>query len=79
METVFTGTVSDLLKKFIEEIKRQLDDNTLSFEEIHYNINIILDLFEELEKDEAICDKSRVIITVHPMGSFIYELEGDEE
>lgn len=67
------GTANDILKYFKDEIKLQLDDNTLSFEEIRYNTNLILELLENLEKDNNIVDSKKIEVTYNPMGNFQYK------
>lgn len=71
------GTLENIWKFFKEEINRQMQDNTISFEELHYNTNEILELMEELEENKIDSD-TLIQIEEHPMGGYVYKTIEEE-
>lgn len=67
------GTFEDLWKNFKEELKRQMEDNTISFEELRHNFTDILELMEEMESDKDIYSNTLVKIQENAMGGLNYK------
>lgn len=67
------GTYEDIWKSYKEELKRQMDDNTISFEELKRNFMDILDVMEQMEDDINIYPNTLVIIKENAMGNLYYK------
>lgn len=70
----FIGTKDNLWKYFKEEIKRQLDDNTIDFEELKNNFSDILEVMEKIQENQDIYGNTLLIIKESPMGSLYYKI-----
>ena len=69
-DTNVIGSVKDLKEFFKYEIAHQCMSFEIGYEELLYNIPVILELIEKLEKE-----KEDLIVKVieHPMGGYVYE------
>ena len=67
------GTMENVWKSYKEELKRQMDDNTISFEELRHNFTDILELMEEMESDTDIYSNTLVKIQENAMGGLNYK------
>lgn len=67
------GTKENIWKCYKEEIKRQLDDNTIDFDELKNNFSDILEVMEQIQENQDIYNNTLLIIKEHPMGSLYYK------
>lgn len=67
------GTMENIWKFFKEEITREMQDNTISFEVMQHNFNDMLEVMKELEQDKNIYPNTLIKIEEHPMGGYIYK------
>lgn len=68
------GTKENLWKSFKEEIKRQLDDNTIDFEELKNNFSDIMEVMGKIQDNQDIYNNTLLIIKESPMGSLYYKI-----
>ena len=68
------GTYENVWKFFKEEIKRQMDDNGISFQELNSNFKDILNIMEEIENDGDIYSNTLIVIKESPMGNLYYKV-----
>ena len=67
------GTMENIWKSYKEELKRQMDDNTINFEELKRNFTDILDVMEQMEGDINIYPNTLVKIQENAMGGLNYK------
>lgn len=67
------GTKDNLWKYFKEEIKRQLDDNTIDFDELKNNFSNIMEVMGEIQENQDIYGNTLLIIKENPMGNLYYK------
>ena len=68
------GTKENLWKYFKEEIKRQLDDNTIDFDELKNNFSDVLEVMGKIQENQDIYGNTLLIIKESPMGSLYYKV-----
>ena len=68
------GTYENVWKFFKEEIKRQMDDNGISFQKLNSNFKDILNIMEEIENDGDIYSNTLIVIKESPMGNLYYKV-----
>lgn len=68
------GTYEDIWKNYKEELKKQMDDNGISFQELNNNFKEILWLMERLEEDKNVYSNSLIMIKETPMGTLTYKV-----
>lgn len=68
------GTKENIWKGFKEEINRQLQDNTIDFEELKTNINDMLQVMIEIQENQDIYCNTLLKIKESPMGSLYYKV-----
>ena len=73
VDDAIVGTMENIWKSYKEELKRQMDDNTISFEELKRNFTDILDVMEQMEDDMNIYPNTLVIIKENAMGGLNYK------
>lgn len=78
-DTYIIGNKENLWKYFKNEIIRQLDDNTLDFEEMRYNVDDMLEVFDFIQDDEAIDPDTIIKVEQHVMGGFVYHIMKEVE
>ena len=67
------GTKENLWKYFKEEIKRQLDDNTIDFETLQDNINNILEVMKQIQENQDIYGNTLLIIKQNNFEDLYYK------
>lgn len=67
------GTKENIWKCYKEEIKRQLDDNTIDFDELKNNFCDIMQVMGEIQENQDIYNNTLLIIKESPMGSLYYK------
>ena len=73
IDDAIVGTMENIWKSYKEELKRQMDDNTISIEELKRNFTDILDVMEQMEDDTNIYPNTLVIIKENAMGNLYYK------
>lgn len=73
IDDAIIGTMEDIWKSYKEELKRQMDDNTISFEELRHNFTDILVVMEQMESDADIYPNTLVKIQENAMGGLNYK------
>ena len=68
------GTYEDIWKNYKEELKRQMDDNGVSFQELNSNFREILNLMEDIECNTDIYSTTLLMIKETPMGTLKYKV-----
>lgn len=68
------GTYEDIWKNYKEELKKQMDDNGVSFQELNSNFREILNLMEDIETNVDIYSNTLLMIKETPMGSLKYKV-----
>ena len=74
IDDAIVGTMENIWKSYKEELKRQMDDNTINFEELKRNFTDILDVMEQMEDDMNIYPNTLVIIKENAMGGLNYKI-----
>lgn len=67
------GTKDNLWNYFKEEIKRQLEDNTIDFDELKNNFSDIMEVMEKIQENKDIYGNTLLIIKENPMGNLYYK------
>ena len=75
---VLIGTWEDIWKNYKEELKRQMDDNGVSFQELNSNFRDILNLMDDIESNGDIYSTTLLMIKETPMGSLTYKVIEEE-
>ena len=73
IDDAIVGTMENIWKSYKEELKRQMDDNTINFEELKRNFTDILDVMEQMEGDINIYPNTLVKIQENAMGGLNYK------
>ena len=73
-EDAIVGTMENIWKNYKEELRKQMEDNTISFEELKNNFNEILEVMEEMENDTNVCFDTLVKIQENAMGCLYYKV-----
>lgn len=73
VDDAIVGTMENIWKSYKEELKRQMDDNTISFEELRHNFMDILEVMEKMENEE-IYPNTLVKIKENAMGGLTYKI-----
>lgn len=68
------GTKENLWKNFKEEFCRQLQDNTIDFDELKNNFDEILEVMRKIQENQDIYNNTLLIIKESPMGSLYYKV-----
>ena len=73
------GTKENLWKNFKEEIIRQLQDNTIDFEELKNNFSDIMEVMGKIQENQDIYNNTLLIIKENPMGNLYYKVLKEED
>lgn len=74
------GTKENIWKYFKEEINKQLQDNTIDFENLKTNVNNMLEVMEEIQENQGIYNNTLLMIKENVYGDLYYKiLKEDEE
>lgn len=74
------GTKENIWKYFKEEINKQLQDNTIDFENLKENVNNMLEVMEEIQENQDIYNNTLLMIKENVYGNLYYKiLKEDEE
>lgn len=73
------GTKENLWKNFKEEFCRQLQDNTIDFDELKNNFDEILEIMKKIQENQDIYNNTLLIIKESPMGSLYYKILKESE
>lgn len=74
IDDAIVGTMENIWKSYKEELKRQMDDNTISFEELRHNFMDILEVMERLEEDVDVYSNTLIKIKENAMGGLTYKI-----
>lgn len=68
------GSKENIWKFFKEEFCRQLQDNTIDFEELKNNFDEILELMRKIQENDDIYGNTLLKIKEQAMGGFTYSI-----
>lgn len=73
------GTKKNIWKYFKEEINKQLQDNTIDFENLKENVNNMLEVMEEIQENQDIYDNTLLMIKENVYGNLYYKTLKEDE